>query len=301
MKSGLHWLFLRGQSLGFDLLPRHFYSSIPDVAELARSQSWRSPSAMPGVRGAGMEEQLAFAESCCPPALRERLTRGGIFEHACRENGAPGFGRTEADFLFGFIASKQPRRIVQIGSGVSTAVVLLAAEESGYRPEIVCVDPFPTSYLRRAAGEKKIQLLPQAAQEVDLNVFTSLNSGDLLFVDSTHAVRPGGEVNRIVLEVLPRLSAGVYAHFHDIAFPFDYQPGLMNSLFFPSESTLLQAYLAGNARCSVAVSLSMLHHARPQALQSLLPNYRPAAMQLGLHAHETPDGDFPSSTYLLFS
>jgi len=57
-----------------------------------------------------------------------------------------GFGPTEADFLYCFIATKRPRKIVQVGCGVSTAVILLAAQEAGYKPEVVCIEPYPSRF-----------------------------------------------------------------------------------------------------------------------------------------------------------
>jgi hypothetical protein len=298
IKSGLHRLFVLGQRFGWDVLPRHFYSAIPNVRELQRSESWKRPSSMTGVAGADIESQLSFLRACCLPPLPKRLKQGGIYEHACRENGQPGYGPVEADFLYCFITTKRPNRIVQVGCGVSTAVILLAAKEANYRPEIICVEPFPTEYLTRIARQKLIELISKPAQEVDSEVFTSLDVGDLLFVDSSHAMRPGSEVNRIILEGLPRLVSGTYVHFHDIYFPYDYQSSVLTTLFFAGESTLLHAFLIENRRFSVAVSLSMLHHACPHQLQSLLTNYRPASMHYGLHTAEKRSGHFPSATYL---
>ena len=297
LKSALHSAFMLGQKAGWDVLPRHFYSGIPDVHQLERTEHWRQAFPMVGVEGAGIESQLRFLEDCCRPEL-QRLRAGGIHAHACLENGESGYGPVEADVLYCFVATKRPRRIVQIGSGVSTAVILLAAKEAGYRPEICCIDPFPTAYLKRLAEAQKISLVPKMAQEVDLQTFTSLGAGDLLFVDSTHAVRPGGEVNRIILDVLPRMSAGCVVHFHDISFPYDYQPSVLSTLFFSNESTLLHAFLVNNSRCRIAVSLSMLHYACPEQMQQLLPNYRPAVLDGGLYTNASQEGHFPSSTYL---
>jgi hypothetical protein len=253
---------------------------------------------MTGVAGADIESQLSFLRGCCSTPLVERLRQGGIYEFACQENGEPGYGPVEAEFLFCFITTKRPKKIVQIGCGVSTAVILLAAKEAGYTPQITCIDPFPTGYLKHAAEHELIELIPKPAQEVDLEILTGLNAGDLLFVDSTHTMRPGSEVNRIILEVLPRLPSGSFVHFHDIYFPYDYQSTVLTTLFFYGESTLLHAFLIDNQRYSIAVSLSMLHHARPQQMQSLLPNYRPAVMHHGLHTTPESSGHFPSSTYL---
>jgi predicted O-methyltransferase YrrM len=298
LKSGFHGLFLLGQRLGWDILPRHFYSAIPEIRELQRSNLWKRPSSMTGVAGAAIESQISFLRECCLPPLLERLKRGGMYEFACEENGEPGYGPVEAEFLYCFIMTKRPKRIVQVGCGVSTAVILLAAKEADYRPLIICVDPFPTGYLTRTAKRKLIELIPKPAQEVDLKILSGLNAGDLLFVDSTHAVRPGGEVNRIILEVLPRLQSGSFVHFHDIYFPYDYQSTVLTTLMFAGESTLLHAFLIYNQRYSIAVSLSMLHHACPQQMQSLLPNYRPAVMHCGLHTMRKNSGHFPSATYL---
>jgi predicted O-methyltransferase YrrM len=300
LKAGLHDVFVAGQRVGLDVLPRHFYSGVPDIGALRRSESWKQPFTMAGVAGADCESQLRFLRECCSP-FEERLRKGGIHEHAVRENGAAGYGVIEAEFLYCFIAAKRPRRIVQVGSGVSTAVILLAATESGYRPEILSIDPFPTGYLTRMAENKSIQLIPARAQEVDLDVLTGLGAGDLLFIDSTHAVRAGSEVNRLILEALPRLRPGAFVHFHDIYFPYDYQPDLLSALFFSGESTLLQAFLAQNGRYAIAASLSMLHHACPRQMQAALPNYRPAEMNYGLYKSLGGGGHFPSATYLSVS
>lgn len=297
MKSGLHSLFVLGQRLGWDILPRHFYSSIPDIRELRRNEWWRRASSMEGVAGADIGAQLSFLRECCLPPLPERL-QSGIHQYACKENGQPGYGPVEADFLYCFISTKRPNKIVQVGCGVSTAIMLLAAKEANYKPEIICVDPLPTEYLTRTAQQKLIELIAEPAQEVDLEVLTRLGIGDLLFVDSSHTMRPGSEVNRIILEVLPRLPSGSFVHFHDIYFPYDYQSSVLTTLFFSGESTLLHAFLIENRRYSIAISLSMLHHACPKQMQSLLTNYRPAAMHYGLHTIEQGSGHFPSATYL---
>jgi hypothetical protein len=298
IKSSLHGLFVLGQRYGWDILPRHFYSSIPGIHELKQKESWKQASSMVGVGGTGLGPQLAFLRSCCTPPLQARLRQSSIHEYAGRENAEMGgFGPTEADFLYCYIATKRPRKIVQVGCGVSTAVILLAAKEAGYKPEVVCVEPYPSKFLMRAAEEKLIELHPAFAQDVDLTVLTGINAGDLFFVDSTHAVRAGSEVNRIILEVLPRLPSGSSVHFHDVYFPYDYQPSLITSLFFYGESTLLHAFLINNQRYSIKVSLSMLHYGCPQEMQSALPNYQPALTDHGLWKVKGV-GHLPTSTYL---
>lgn len=135
------------------------------------------------------------------------------------------------------------------------------------------------------------------AQTVDRGRLCDVGDNGLLFVDSTHAVKPGSEVNRIILDVLPRLNRGAYVHFHDIYFPYDYQRNLMREQLFWSESTLLHAFLIGNARYTIRCALSMLHYGASAKLQELLPNYRPQSGHDGLMGDD-PDGHFPDACYL---
>jgi hypothetical protein len=295
-KQGFRTIFELSQHLGVDVLPRHYYSEIPDVNDLRGDDDWKQPRSMFGINGVDISDQLRFIGNCCPPRVVQRLGAGDIHPRACAENGEPGFGPVEADFLYAFIVTRRPRRIVQVGCGVSTAVILLAADEADYCPEILCIEPYPTPFIRAADRAERIELVQRKAQKVPLDVMTELGENDFLFVDSSHTVKPGSEVNRLILEVLPRLKLGAWVHFHDIYFPYDYQRGLLSDeLFFCNESVLLQAYLTNNARYTIRVSLSMLHYAATDALRAYLPNYRPAENEHGL---KRSDDDFPASTYL---
>jgi hypothetical protein len=295
-KALLTKVFHAGQRLGFDVLPRHFYSEIPDLRRLRRTDDWKKPYSMSGVNGADLADQLRFVRQTVPPPLVERLRRGDVHAAACASNGEEGYGPVEADFLYAFVRTHRPRRVIQIGSGVSTAVCLLAARDCDYRPEITCVDPFPTTYLARASQANDIRLVAKPAQSLDPAFVEVLGAGDLFFVDSTHTLGPAGEVSRIILEMLPRLRAGVYAQFHDIYFPYDYPGNLLSSaLFFGHESALLHAFLSLNSRFRLLVALSMLHHACATELACYLPCFRPRGNDHGL---ATTPGHFPSAAYL---
>src|ERR1017187_981604 len=121
-KRGLRRLFELGQRAGVDILPRHFYSQIPLIAELRANTGWRHPRETSSIEGSELPSQLAFVHSCCASAVVERMPPK-LYEQACVDNNAVGFGPIEAQFLYCFIASRRPRRIVQIGCGVSTAVI----------------------------------------------------------------------------------------------------------------------------------------------------------------------------------
>lgn len=298
-KDSLRWIFEFGQKLGFDLLPRHFYSSVPGIQQLRTTQSWRKPFEMFAVAGAGLDEQSTYLSSLFPPALRTEISKLDVQGQAARENGqGGGYGVIEADVLYAFILANKPKRIVQVGCGVSTSIILRAAAAGGYKPEIICVEPYPSAFLTEAERKGLIRLHKQGAEECPRDVMINLGSGDFLFIDSTHAVKPGSEVNRIILDVLPRLAGGVLVHFHDIHFPYDYQRGILDDeLFFSAESSLLHAFLIGNSRCMILCSLSMLHFSAPESIRSAIAHYDPQSNNDGMRA---PGGQhFPSATYML--
>ncbi|NJK60311.1 MAG: class I SAM-dependent methyltransferase [Oscillatoriales cyanobacterium SM2_1_8] len=297
IKRLMHFCFRVGQRLGVDLLPRHFYSEIPDLRKLKRTTAWKQPYSLIGIAGADIGEQAAFVRSLVPPPLVERLARGDIHRSACEHNGVPGYGPIEADCLFAFVHTLRPPRIVQIGCGVSTAVCLMAAQEAGYTPQIVCIEPYPNVFLKSAAAAGSIRLIASPVEDLTPDeALAGLTGGDLFFVDSSHTLGPAGEVSRIILELLPRLPDGCFVHFHDIYFPFDYAGDILTrALFFWHESALLQAFLTLNSRFRLLAALSHLHFADQATLRDVFRNYQPSGNDQGLF---TSPGHFPSSTYL---
>ncbi len=296
-KRAAHSLFALGQRLGVDVLPRHFYSEVPDLHALAATHGWRKERSMHGILGAELESQIAFVDQICN---EEAATiPADLYQRAVETNGEDGgFGVIEAAFLYCFIRAVRPQHVIQVGCGVSTAIMLEAAESVDHAIAITCVDPYPTPYLQRlSSAEARVTLIAERAQDVELDRLIDLEAGDLFFVDSTHTVKPDSEVNRIVLEVLPRLANDVWVHFHDIYFPFDFAPNLLtDDLFFWSETALVHAFLVGNAGYRLCVAQSMLHHGCPETLSRWIPNYSPRATQNGLFIGT--DGEFPASLFL---
>jgi hypothetical protein len=295
-KGLMRTAFEQGQRLGIDVLPRHFYSELPNIQQLRGSTHWKAPFSMAGVAGMQIESQLQFVAECCPQPMVEELEHKDVHALAIARNGAVGFGVIEAEFLYAFMCVHQPRQIFQIGCGVSTAVCLLAAERSGYRPEIICVEPYPTPFLVAEAAKGNFTLIRRKIEELDASTLDGLEDDVFFFVDSTHTLGPAGEVSRIILEWLPRLKAGASVHFHDITFPYDYPRHILSSsLFFGHESILLHAFLAYNNRFRVLASLSHLHYLSPTAMQGYLRHYQPQENDEGLSKGGL---HFPSSTYL---
>jgi predicted O-methyltransferase YrrM len=285
------------QRLGVNVVPQHFYSGIPDIADLERRTDWRRPRSMHGIAANGPDRQIALLAEMLSPHF-DFLRSRSILEDSIVGGGADGgYGEIEGDVLFGFVATNRPKRIVQIGCGVSTAIMLRAAKQAGDRPYITCVEPYPSAYLIEAGRNGLIRLVDRPAQIVELSVLTDLKAGDLLFIDSTHAVKPGSEVNFLIHEVLPHLAAGVWVHFHDIYFPYDYSRHTTSEdLFFAQETALLYAFLTGNADYRVEVSLSQIHYACPDELRRLIPKYTPDGQVDGLSVGTGKH--FPSSIWL---
>ena len=290
--------FVQIQKAGINILPSHFYSSVPDISSLKKEDYWRLPLSFTGVKGREIEEQAEFIQEICKPEILNDVNKKEINADAIRENGSyDGYGIIEADFLYCFIRKIQPKKIIQIGCGVSTSIILTAAKDSGYTPNIICVEPYPTNFLLKLSKQNKITLLAERAQLTDLNVLTDLNENDLLFVDSTHTVKPGSEVNRVILEVLPRLKPNVWIHFHDIYFPYDYRRNILDGdVFFWGESTLLHAFLINNANVQINVSLSMMHYEKPEVLSKYFARYKPQNNNYGLKAKGGEH--FPCSIFL---
>jgi len=296
VKRLMRQTFEFGQQCKVDILPRHFYSEVPDIRQLRANQAWRRPRNMAHIAGADLRSQQSFVASCTQ-GLAHSMTSTPLHQRACQMNNlSEGFGPIEADFLYCFVRSQKPPRIVQIGCGVSTAICILAATDAGYQPEIICIEPYPTPFLVQQAKAGMLHLISEKFEDVQQPIAEMLRDGGLFFVDSSHTLGPAGEVTQIICDTLPTMPSGTWVHFHDILFPYDYSPDILTSeLFFCHETALLHAFLTNNGRFSIAASLSMLHHACPTELAQCLPNYRPGKFDQGLRI---TSGHHPSSIYL---
>jgi hypothetical protein len=144
-------------------------------------------------------------------------------------------------------------------------------------------------------------LIEAPVQTVPFEKFRELAAGDFLFIDSSHAVRPGGDVNYMILEVLPRLAPGVIVHFHDIFLPYDYPRNVLRTYFQWMETSLLRAYLIHNAQARIVFCLSQLHYERQKVMKEVFPEYVPAPDEDGLEITSGSNGGrahFPSSIYI---
>ena len=183
------------------------------------------------------------------------------------------FRGTDVVIAYCMVRQFQPRRIIEVGSGFSS-LVLGQAGAKNKNSTLIYIDPFPHELLRKSNSIPALRsLIETKVQDVDVEFFSQLESGDILFIDSSHTVKTGGDVNYLFLEVLPRLKAGVIVH--DIFFPFEYRRDwMLEELRFWTEQYLLQAFLIFNSEFEVLMANSYLNHYYPPDLKAAFPNLR---------------------------
>jgi predicted O-methyltransferase YrrM len=130
------------------------------------------------------------------------------------------FARLDAAAAYALVRRERPARIVEIGSGHSTRFLARAVADEGLGAVLTCIDPHPRASLARLHVRHEARLL----DETDRLTLAGLAAGDILFIDSSHVAMPGTDVDRLFLDVLPRLASGVLIHVHDIFLPRDYPP-----------------------------------------------------------------------------
>lgn len=159
------------------------------------------------------------------------------------------FCYADAIFLYCFLRHTNPRRIIEVGSGFSSAVILDTAERFLQKqPEIVFIEPYPDRLrqLLKPQDQQNCEVVERKVQEVPIDTFTSLRAGDLLFIGSSHVMTCGSDVQFLMFEVLPRLPVGIFVHFHDVFYPFEYPSEWLLSGRYWNEDYFLRAFLAYN-------------------------------------------------------
>jgi hypothetical protein len=187
------------------------------------------------------------------------------------ENGS--FESGDAEFLYQFIRKVKPKKVIEIGSGSSTKIAQLAIKENfketGVITEHICIEPYEQPWLKDMSG---ITLIRERIEKINYDWSSKLDDGDLLFVDSSHIIRPQGDVLKEYLEIFPKLSKGVFVHIHDIFTPKDYlKSWVINDVRFWNEQYLLEAMLSNTDRYEVIAALNYLKHNFYNELLSVCP------------------------------
>jgi hypothetical protein len=186
------------------------------------------------------------------------------------------FGSGDAEFLYQFLRHVKPRKIIEIGSGHSTKVANLALArnnlELGSKATHTCIEPYEMPWLESLDN---LTIIRNTVEDCGLDWRLELNSGDLLFIDSSHMIRPGGDVLMEYLEILPRLNSGVFIHIHDIFTPNDYPVSWIDSdVRFWNEQYLLEALLSNTSRYEVIAAVNFLKNNYYNDLKNVCPYLR---------------------------
>jgi hypothetical protein len=228
-------------------VPVHFYQPIPDIKDLERKNIWDKKSNMDGIDWLPEKyienmKDISKHQPCTP----WRNASTGDNMHFTLDN--PSFSYLCASFLYGMINKYRPKCIIEIGSGNSSKVIRQAMIDSAITEGYTIVDPY-CNMDKSQFVPIEVDICKLPVEETELVLYKTLKSGDILFIDSSHSVHIGGDVNFEILEILPMLNSGVIIHFHDIPMPYEYEKVYaVNPQFrvFWTESYLLQAFLMYN-------------------------------------------------------
>ena len=273
-------LFSFGEFFGLSILPAHFYSPVPDTRILRKTMKrWNAPSRLAGVN-ISQEAHEIFLRNLQPYSPEtaslpdyQSVTQQGLGE---------GYSEVDAHTLYLMLRHVKPKRMMEVGSGVSTLFALEALAKNGAegaeKPTVTCIEPYPRRGLLNLADSGKVHLIKDFVQDVPVKTFQELGEGDVLFIDSSHVLKLDSDVQYLYLEVLPQLQKGVVIHIHDIFFPFatpEPETWIFRQHQFWNESPLVQAFLAFNPAFEILFCGSYLHHTAPQLLQRTVPAYDP--------------------------
>jgi len=281
LQAGLRALYGRSlrllERLGVHVTPNHFYFPIPDTRSLDE-RVWTRHSKLIGIEmnEPGQLELLASfaAEFRGEYEALPREPTGVAHQFFL---GNTRFDAVDSEILYCMVRRFRPARIFEIGSGYSTylsAQALLKNHEAHGQPaELIACEPYPSPVLQ-AGFPGLSRLIPARVQDVPLAEFKRLESGDILFIDSSHVLKIGSDVQYEFLEILPRLKKGVLVHIHDIFLPAEYpRAWVLEHHKFWNEQYLLQAFLSFNAAYEVLWGGSFMHLEHPDVLSEAFSSY----------------------------
>lgn len=257
--------------------PGHFYSPCPDL-ESVRSRAtalWskdvdRNPSLQlgPDAQTALIKELARFyTDFTWPdqpyPDYRYYLANSW-------------FGHGDAISLYGVLRYFRPNRVIEMGSGFSSALMLDTNEKFlAHAVRFTCIDPFPERLrsLLRDADRQNVGVVPDIVQNVPIATFSERDANDILFVDSLPVAKIGSDVNYLIFEILPALKPGVLVHFHDILWPFEYPLEWVLAGTAWNETYVVRAFLQYNHMFEVLLFNSYLGDKFTSLFEALMPSF----------------------------
>lgn len=244
--------------------PGHFYSPIPSLEEIQKDESklfGQVPPDMPGLE-LHEKDQLALLHDLVtyykdlPFHAKKREGLRYFFDN-------PAYSYSDGILSHCMIRFLKPKRIIEAGCGFSSCMTLDTNEIFfGGSISTTFIEPYPELFfsLIEKSDKDKVKTIPSRLQDVDVNEFMALQANDILFIDSTHVSKINSDVNYIFFDILPRLSSGVYIHFHDVFFPFEYPKDWVYEGRAWNEAYLLRAFLQYNSAFRIALMNTYMEH-----------------------------------------
>jgi hypothetical protein len=227
----------------------HYYEPLFNPRHLRADLS--TPRYLPGIDW-NLDQQISLLSEL------EQYSEDFPYDRNLTDN--PNFGPGDAEVWFAMIRHLKPKRIVEVGSGYSTRIAraaLMLNEREGHPATHVCIEPYEMQWLETSGAT----IIRDRIQDVGHELFTALSSDDILFIDSSHVIRPQGDVITEILEILPILAPGVVVHFHDIFSPCDYpKRWIVEQVRLWNEQYMLEAFLSHNHEWAVLAALNHLRH-----------------------------------------
>lgn len=261
----------------FEPFPRgHFYSPLPDYEDVEERQAILFEREIDVIESVDLNtpKQLdlvrKLAALCGDFCWQKRKKTEHRFY---LENNW--FGEGDALSLYFMMRHFRPKRIIEIGSGYSSALMLDVNEHFlDHSISFSFIEPFPENRLNgllRMQDHESCKIKRARVQDLPLSLFLELEANDILFVDSSHVSKIGSDVNYIVFDILPRLPRGVIVHFHDIIWPFEYPKQWIMEGRAWNEAYLLRAFLQYNREFEILLFNSYLGYRHASTMEELVP------------------------------
>jgi predicted O-methyltransferase YrrM len=241
--------------------PGHYYSPIPSPGDLTPALWSPSPPGLPGL-DLRVDRQLEVLRALdllqADQGYRGPAPHG---EWRYRSDNDM-FGPGSASMLHLMLRHLRPRRVIEVGSGFSSAVMLDTDEHwLGGKTDFTFIDPDPRRLhsLLKPVDRTRVRILAQRVQEVGPEAFAALEANDVVFVDSSHVLKTGGDVCHILFRILPALRSGVVVHVHDVLYPFEYPRPWVEEGRAWNEAYALRAFLLYNASFGILIWASYLY------------------------------------------
>jgi len=244
-------VFEEGEKNDIHITPVHFYQPIPDTRKISPN-IFDKPLHFAGI-DLKEKEQIALIEKFSKysheleniPAHQTSNKHQYYYENEF-------FGKIDGIIYYSMIREFSPKRIIEVGSGFSTMIASQAAQTNDAK--ITSIEPYPNKILKSGLPNLD-NLVTDFVQNVELDEFKKLNENDILFIDSSHIVDIGSDVNYLILHVIPELNPGVLIHFHDFFFPYEYhKEWVLKRKLFWNEMYFIWAFLISNYDYDILLS-----------------------------------------------